>query len=192
MKNKEQFINLLRSTKREGIEDLIAYLETTDFFTAPASTQYHGAEAEGLVIHSLAVEQNIHKIAATFTGALIAYSAATLTLVALTHDICKAEFYKVSTRNVKDDETGKWSKVPFYAIEDLLPMGHGEKSLYILMKFIKLSDEEAAAIRWHMGGYDDAARQYGGGQCLTAACKKWPLITALHMADIATANFDHK
>lgn len=191
MKNKEQFIDLLRSTRREGVEDLITYLEATDFFSAPASTQYHGAEAGGLVIHSLAVEENIHKIAAAFTEGLSGYSAATLTLVALTHDICKAEFYKVSTRNAQD-AAGKWHKVPFYAIEDLLPMGHGEKSLYILMKFIKLSDEEAAAIRWHMGGYDDAARQYGGGQCLTAACKKWPLITALHMADLATANFDHK
>ena len=79
-------------------------------------------------------------------------------LCGLLHDLCKANFYKVSTRNVKNDETGQWERKPFYAVEDAFPYGHGEKSVYLIERFLRLKPAEAMAIRWHMGGFDEAAR----------------------------------
>ena len=81
----------------------------------------------------------------------------TYAIVALLHDLCKANFYKKGTRNVKNDETGKWEKVPSYSVEDMFPYGHGEKSVFLIERFMKLKVEEAVAIRWHMGGFDDAS-----------------------------------
>ncbi|MEN6565893.1 MAG: HD domain-containing protein [Veillonellales bacterium] len=184
---KVQFTNLLRTTKREGIEELLCYLETTDFYTAPASTRYHGAVKSGLLAHSLAVCNRIMN--------RIKYQQdddkmCSAVLVALLHDICKANFYAVSSRNVKDDVTGKWHKEPYYTVEDQLPMGHGEKSLYIVMKYIKLSDEEAAAIRWHMGFSDEAFK--GGSYAVSNAMDKYPLVVALHIADLEATYFDKK
>ncbi len=172
----EQFADLLRSTGRSGIEELILYLqEETDFFTAPASTKYHGAFAGGLLMHSINVcaELNLDPNSKI-------YPPETLIIVALLHDICKANCYHTEKRNVK--ENGVWVEKQVYVFDDEFPLGHGEKSLYLASKFIELSDEEAAAIRWHMGAFDNAFR--GGDRGLNAAYEKYPLAVMLHMADM--------
>ncbi|SCJ34752.1 Uncharacterised protein [Anaerotruncus sp. 2789STDY5834896] len=104
------------------------------------------------------------------------------------HDLCKANFYKVSTRNVKNEQTGKWEKAPFYQVEDQFPYGHGEKSVFLIERFIRLSTEEAVAIRWHMGGYDEAVK--GGSYAQSAAFDKYPLALALHLADMQATHMD--
>ena len=101
---------------------------------------------------------------------------------ALLHDLCKAQFYKVSTRNVKNEETGQWEKRPFYAVEDVFPYGHGEKSVFLIERFMRLKTSEAMAIRWHMGGFDDAVR--GGSFAISLAFEKYPLAVKLHLADL--------
>lgn len=172
----DDFVEMLRTTNRDGIEELIRYLqEETDFFTAPASTKYHGAFAGGLLMHSINVCAELR-----LDPNSKVYPTETLIIVALLHDICKANCYRTEKRNVK--ENGGRVEKQVYVFEDELPLGHGEKSLYLASKFIKLSDEEAAAIRWHMGAFDNAFR--GGDRGLNAAYEKYPLAVLLHMADM--------
>lgn len=172
----DDFVELLRTTNRDGIEELIRYLqEETDFFTAPASTKYHGAFAGGLLMHSINVCAELR-----LDPNSKVYPTETLIIVALLHDICKANCYRTEKRNVK--ENGGWVEKQVYVFDDEFPLGHGEKSLYLASKFIKLSDEEAAAIRWHMGAFDNAFR--GGDRGLNAAYEKYPLAVMLHLADM--------
>lgn len=172
----DDFVEALRTTNRDGIEELIRYLqEETDFFTAPASTKYHGAFAGGLLMHSINVCAELR-----LDPNSKVYPTETLIIVALLHDICKANCYRTEKRNVK--ENGVWVEKQIYVFEDELPLGHGEKSLYLASKFIKLSDEEAAAIRWHIGAFDCAFR--GGDRGLNAAYEKYPLAVLLHIADM--------
>ncbi|SDD88685.1 hydrolase [Sporomusa acidovorans] len=181
MNNK--FNQLLVDTQRPGIDALLDYLQNeTDFYTAPASTNYHGANEAGLLEHSLAVYDHLQKLVPLYFDE---WDESTLCIVSLLHDVCKMNFYKTATRNVKNTQTGIWEQVPYITIDDQLPLGHGEKSVIILQRFIPLSIEEIMSIRWHMAGFDDAARQYGGGQALSLAMRKYPLITVLHMADLA-------
>lgn len=105
----------------------------------------------------------------------------------LGHDLCKANFYKVETRNAKN-EAGEWVQVPYYTVDDQLPYGHGEKSVYILSRFIELTEAEAMAIRWHMGGFDDAVK--GGSYALSRVFEKYPLALALHIADMQATYWD--
>lgn len=175
----EQFVDLLRSTGRSGIEELILYLqEETDFFTAPASTKYHGAYEGGLLQHSM----NVYEVLRYDPDGNFSFSDSII-IVSLLHDICKANCYHTEKRNVK--ENGVWVEKQVYVFDDEFPLGHGEKSLYLASKFIELSDEEAAAIRWHMGAFDNAFR--GGDRGLNAAYEKYPLAVMLHMADMRAA-----
>ena len=179
MTPKEEFLAIFQeNVSREGAAELAAWLETTDFFTAPASTRYHCACEGGLVLHSLSV---YHTLMERYFEEGVD-SRESFAIVALLHDLCKANYYKVSTRNVKNDETGVWEKVPFYAVEDQFPYGHGEKSVYLIERFLRLKVSEAIAIRWHMGGFDDAVR--GGSFALSQAFEKFPLAVKLHLADL--------
>ena len=110
------------------------------------------------------------------------YSDESIAIVALCHDICKANFYKQSLRNVKNDETGVWEKVQFFQVEDACPFGHGEKSVFLINWFMRLSVEEAMAIRWHMGGFDDSAK--AGGYAMSEAFRMYPLAVMTHLADL--------
>lgn len=185
---KSRFLELMKAVNRPGVDQLIDWLENkSDFFTAPASTQYHGACEGGLLEHSLAVHDALLDIMETFN---IDATPETIVIVSLLHDICKANFYTTSTRNVKNEETGKWDKVPFYKIEDKFPYGHGEKSVFILREFISLTVEEVMAIRWHMGAF--GAESWSDRQTLSAAMEKYPLILALQMADQAATFWDKK
>ena len=183
---KEEFINLLKSTKREGIENLIAFLEKTDFFTAPASTRFHGAYEGGLLEHSMKVYEILDKkIKQTYLD--INIDDATIKIVALLHDICKLNFYKVDYRNAKN-ELGVWEKVPYYTIEDTIPYGHGEKSVMMITEYLKLTAEEKYAIRWHMG-FTEPKEVYN---TIGAAFKKYPLALLLYEADLESTYFFDK
>lgn len=179
MDYKQKFIEYYQSNiRREGADRLLEWLQTTDFFTAPASTRYHCACAGGLVQHSV----NVYEVMMEKHFDPSCDNAESFALCALLHDVCKAQFYKVSTRNVKNEQTGQWEKVPYYTIEDAFPYGHGEKSVFLIERFVRLKPAEATAIRWHMGGFDDAAR--GGNFSISVAYDKYPIAVKLHLADL--------
>ena len=180
---KERFLELLRSTNREGIEELIKFLENSDFFTAPASTKFHGDYEGGLLEHSLKV-YDILCGKVKNPGIELNVSEDTIKIVALLHDICKVNFYKIDYRNAKN-ALGVWEKVPYYTIEDTIPYGHGEKSVMMLTEYIKLTGEEKYAIRWHMG-FSEPKELYG---TLGQAMKKYPLVLLIHEADLEATYF---
>lgn len=189
MSAKEEFIEIYRENiRREGADKLLEYLmsPSSDFFTAPASTRYHGAYEGGLVEHSLNVYECLcDYLARERVQELygIETSEETVAIVSLLHDICKMNFYKKSFRNVKD-ENGVWNKVPTYEIDDRLPYGHGEKSVYIVSGFMRLTREEAFAIRYHMGfSGNEEARDVG------KAFEMFPLAFALSTADMEASYF---
>lgn len=178
---KGKYLKSLLLINRDGITDLANYLiKDTDFFTAPGSANNHNNYEGGLVEHSLLVAESAMVLHDFFIPKT---SNQSTLLVSLVHDICKVNFYTQSTRNAKID--GVWVKQPYFAIDDQLPLGHGEKSVIILQQFIKLTPDEMMAIRWHMMGFDDSSREYGGSMALRNAVNKYPLITLLHMADLA-------
>ena len=168
---KEEMINLLSTIDREGIKDVISFLEKSDFFTAPASTKFHGAYEGGLLEHSLKVYEILKK---KLSDNNMNISEDTIKIVALLHDICKANFYKVDYRNAKN-EMGEWEKVPYYTVDDTIPYGHSEKSVMMLTEYMKLTNEEKYAIRWHMG-FTEPKELYS---TLGLAFKKYPLALML-------------
>ena len=181
---KQEFIDIYKQNiTREGSDKLLEYLlsDKSDFFTAPASTRFHGSYAGGLLEHSLNVYhclKNYLSRERAKTVYKMNYSEESIAVCALLHDICKVNFYKTELRNTKDD-TGQWVKVPYYTIDDQRPYGHGEKSVYIIMSFMRLSREEAFAIRYHMGfSTNDEPNQVG------KAFEMFPLAFALSTADM--------
>lgn len=180
---KEQFLELLRSTNREGIEELINFLEKTDFFTAPASTRFHGNHEGGLLEHSLKVYE-ILKYKVENCIIPIEIGEDSIILIALLHDLCKANFYKIDYRNAKN-ALGVWEKVPYYTVDDTIPYGHGEKSVMMATEYIKLTPEEKYSIRWHMG-YSEPKEQYN---TLVAAFNKYPIALLTHEADVEATTF---
>lgn len=175
----KRFDELLMSTKREGMENLIKYLHTTDFYTAPASTRFHLSCEGGLLQHSLNVYDLLAAKVKNEPWAQFEFSADTIIITALCHDLCKANFYDVEMRNRKN-EAGKWEQVPFYIQNDRNPYGHGEKSAMIAANFIKLSAEERYAIRWHMG-FSEPRENYS---YVGNAMELYPLVIAIHEADL--------
>ena len=173
---KDQIIELLKSTNREGMDKLIDFLEKSDFFKAPASTRYHGDHEGGLAEHSYKVYEILkEKIALKKMD----IPEETIIITALLHDICKTNFYKTDYRNAKNS-LGVWEKVPYYTIEDTIPYGHGEKSVMMLTEYIKLTNEEKYAIRWHMGFSEPKELYSTLGQAFT----KYPFALLLHEADL--------
>lgn len=183
---KKEFIALYQANiKREGSEKLLSWLEKTDFFTAPASTKFHCACECGLVMHSVNVYKTLRDNYFEEGD-----SEESFAVCALLHDICKAQYYKTSTRNVKNDETGQWEKVPFYSVDDSFPYGHGEKSVFLIERFMRLRLDEAMAIRWHMGGFDDSVK--AGGYALSQAFDKYSLAVKLHLSDLQSTYLKEK
>lgn len=189
MSAKEEFIELFQThIHRDGAAALLDYLQNkSDFFTAPASARYHGAYPGGLCDHSV----NVYHCLADYLARPrvqelygLEYEPETVAVVSLLHDLCKVGCYRAGTRNVKNETTGQWEKVPTFFYEDKLPYGHGEKSVYIISGFMRLSREEAMAIRWHMGfsGGEDA-RMVG------QALQQYPLAFALSTADMEASYF---
>lgn len=184
----ERFISIFKSKiHREGADRLLDYLcsDHCDFFTAPASTQYHGAYPGGLLEHSL----NVYDCLCDYLARErvrdvygLDFSEESIAIVALLHDLCKVNFYVESTRNVK--ENGVWVAKPYYTIDDQLPYGHGEKSVYIASGYMRLTRDEAFAIRYHMGfSGNEESRDVGN------AFAKFPLAVALFTADMEATFF---
>ncbi len=190
-KDREEFLSVYTSCiKREGAKQLLDYLTSSscDFFSAPASTRFHLAREGGLLRHSLNVYHCLkdylarEKVKDEFG---MNYTDESIAIVSLLHDLCKTNVYKQGWRNVKDDN-GVWQKVPTYEYEDTLPYGHGEKSVYIVSGYMKLTREEAFAIRYHMGfsyGGDEERRNVG------KAFEMYPIAAALSIADMEATFF---
>lgn len=191
----EQFESLLLSTKRDGMEKLVEAIRKSDFYEAPASTRFHGAAPGCLLEHSLNVWHRLNKKfdVDDFWVSVAAkheYSKENLIISALLHDLCKMYFYSIEYKNQKvysetgskKDEKGRfdWQSVPCYVVEDKFPYGHGEKSVMLAEQFIKLEPVERYAIRWHMGAYSGQQ----DWNTLGAAMEKYPLVLALHEADM--------
>ena len=188
---KDEFISVYKENiTREGSEALLGFLsDKSDFFTAPASTKYHSSYEGGLAQHSLNVyyclkdfltRPRLHEV-----YGIKEYTPEQIAIVSLLHDICKTDIYKVEYRNAKN-ERGQWEKVPFYRRDDMLPYGHGEKSVYMISGYMRLSREEAMAIRWHMGfSYGDPSERGTIGKAL----ETYPLAFALSTADMEASYF---
>ena len=188
-KNKNEFIEIYKENiTRPGSDKLLNYLisEQSDFFTAPCSTRFHGSYAGGLVQHSI----NVYNCLKDYLSRQrtkdvygMEYTNESIALTALLHDVCKMNFYSVDYRNAKNEQ-GVWEKVPYYTINDQLPYGHGEKSVYIVSGFMRLTREEAFAIRYHMGfsGIEDR-------NSIGKAFEMFPLAFALSVADMEATYF---
>lgn len=187
---KEEFIANYQIITRRGSDKLLEWLRGTDFFTAPASTRFHLSRPGGLAEHSVHVYQRlaslVDKARADGEAWAASVSAESVAIVGLLHDLCKTNFYAETTRNVKNEETGKWEKVPYYTVEDQMPYGHGEKSVFIIERFMRLTVEEATAIRFHMGGF----AQQPGDYSLSEAFKRYPLAVMAHCADLQATYLD--
>ena len=190
MNSKKEFIEIYKANiHRPGADEFLEYLLSpkSDFFIAPASTQYHGSFDCALPFHSVNVYYSLCDYlnrSRCLSEYGMNYSDETKALVALGHDVCKINCYKKYLKNQKDDFTGKWEQISAFKYEDPAPFGHGEKSVFIISKFMKLTNEEAFAIRYHMGfsGTEDT-RNVG------AAFEKYPLALALYVADMEAAYY---
>ena len=200
-KNIERFEGLMEKIQRDGKDALMAYIrEKTDFYSAPASTKYHLSCEGGLLQHSLNVYDCLaaKKESPIWKDIIAKVPEESLIIMSLLHDICKTNFYTKTTRNqktydpekvvaagyrqVKRDDMGEfiWETVPGYDVDDKLPLGHGEKSVFIINWFMRLSMTEVFAIRWHMGFSGDQS-QY---KELGLAMEKVPIVLALYEADL--------
>ena len=192
MTAKEEVINIYKENiKRQGADNLLDYLiNKSDFFTAPSSTRFHGSYEGGLVQHSV----NVYHCLKDYLSRPRAkelykmdYSEETIAIVSLLHDLCKVNFYSVDYRNAKNDD-GVWEKIPYYTINDTMPYGHGEKSVYIISGYLygdsRLTREEAFAIRYHMGfsGNEDK-------NSIGKALEMYPLAFALSVADMEASYY---
>ena len=167
--------NLLLSTKRKGIQELVNWLDGSDFKVAPASTRYHSNHEGGLLEHSLNVYNEC--IRQKDLIKLFNIPQDTLIITSLLHDICKVNYYKMDVRNVK--KNGAWVQEPYYTVDDMFPMGHAEKSIIIAQQFIQLSEVEIAMIRAHMGGF--VSDNYFSP---SSVYNKYPEAIVLHNADL--------
>lgn len=187
MSNKERFIEIYNTNiKREGADKLLEYLlsKNSDFFEAPASTRFHGSYEGGLLEHSLNVYDCLkaylerERVKETYS---LSFTDESIAIVSLLHDLCKVNIYKSGTRNVKGEDN-VWRKVAIYEFDDKLPYGHGEKSVYIITGFMRLSREEAFAIRYHMGFSGEENKNTIGN-----ALEMYPLALAVNIADMESS-----
>ena len=187
MNARERFIEIFKSKiKREGADRLLEFIcsPSSDFFTAPASARYHSAYEGGLCEHSLNVYDCLYEylnrpVAKEKYG--LNYSEESIAIVSLLHDLCKMNVYKTSYRNAKNEQ-GQWERVPYFEFDDTLPYGHGEKSVYMITPFMKLTREEAFAIRYHMG-YSNVESSIATNS-VSKAFEMFPLAFALSTADM--------
>lgn len=171
---KEQFIMLMNATKRDGVDELLQWLEESDFYTAPASRAYHDAQTGGLVEHSLRVYHELCRLLKAYPE--IQVPKESVIIAALLHDLCKVNFYAVEQRNRKND-AGMWEKYDVYTIQEKFCYGgHGSKSVFLAQHFIKLTTEEAVAINCHMSCWD-------GNKDVGGAFEQFPFAWLVHVAD---------
>lgn len=188
---KQEFLEIYYDNiEREGAEELLNFLEKTDFFTAPASGRRHSNFEGGLCLHSINVYKRYVKLLENeykdkWTEVISMESVA---IIGLLHDVCKVNTYSIEMRNVKVD--GEWKQKPYYKYFDSLPYGHGEKSVYMISGFMRLTREEAMAINWHMGAFDSRAVSNFG--VLPQVFYKYPTAFLFHLADYMASYLDEK
>ncbi|MCD8289894.1 MAG: hypothetical protein LUC91_00140 [Prevotella sp.] len=190
--NIRRFESLIKTVKREGVDKLMDYIRKSDFYSAPASTRYHSCHEGGLLEHTMNVYGCVvaKKSDPIWKTVLADVGEESIVISALLHDICKTNFYTTELKNkkiykpdgMKSDSNGRydWETVPSYTVQDLIPYGHGEKSVMMIEEFMKLKPVERYAIRWHMG-FSEPKESWN---TLSAAIKKYPFILALHEADM--------
>lgn len=175
MDNQERFITLCKSVQRDGMNDLMDWVEASDFYTAPASTRFHGSYPGGLLQHSLNVYDELKRLLHAYPE--IKCSDESAIICALFHDFCKVNFYATEKRNRKN-EFGQWESYDAYKVDEKFCFGgHGSKSVFLIQHFIKLTTEEAVAINCHMGAFDN--------ENVGKSYEQFPLAWALHIADEA-------
>ena len=192
MDARDEFLDIFYDNiDRDGADKLLEWLEKSDFFTAPASTRHHSAYRGGLCQHSINVYKRFVKLLEMEYGEnwQKKVSPESVAIMGLLHDVCKVETYVEDFRNVKD-ENGNWIKKPYYKVEDSLPYGHGEKSVYIISAFMKLTREEALAINWHMGEYDQ--RVQNGSYMIRDVYYRYPVCFLMHLADLTATYLDEE
>lgn len=188
---KKEYVEVFKKfITRDGADALLDYLMNhSDFFTAPASGRRHSSFEGGLCHHSLNTYKRfrnkiIQEFGENFTETVSEESVA---IIALLHDVCKVNTYTVDYRNQKID--GQWVQVPYYAYNNTLPYGHGEKSVYIVSGFMRLTREEAMAINWHMGGFDPRTQATTD---MSEAFSRFPLAVLFHVSDLEATYLDEK
>ncbi len=192
MDARDEFLDIFYDNiDRDGADKLLEWLEKSDFFTAPASTRHHSAYRGGLCQHSINVYKRFVKLLEMEYGEnwQKKVSPESVAIMGLLHDVCKVKTYVEDFRNVKD-ENGNWIKKPYYKVEDSLPYGHGEKSVYIISAFMKLTREEALAINWHMGEYDQ--RVQNGSYMIRDVYYRYPVCFLMHLADLTATYLDEE
>ena len=189
----DRFEAEMSKVQRPGVDKLMDYIRKSDFYTAPASTRFHLSCEGGLLQHSINVLDALrmqldwnpetnkwdYQVAGRIADSIPEES---VIIMALLHDICKTYFYTTSTRNQKNEATGKWEKVPFYTIKDRMPLGHGAKSAMIVKQYMDLTHREMYAIWWHMGFSEGADANAVGG-----SIELYPIVLALQTADMAAS-----
>ena len=193
---KVDFLSIYENIRRPGADKLLAWLKSTDFFTAPAGAKHHGAHAGGLVEHSVNVYRRLWQIVLVGTDRAMPAPdleesvEETVAILALLHDVCKVGVYHLEPGRWRNPETGRWEDRQEYKFRDPFPLGHGEKSLFLITKYMALTEEEALAIRWHMGAYDAAARS--DLRDLSAAMAMTPWVWRLQEADMCATYIDER
>lgn len=189
MEAKEEFIKIFKENiKREGADKLLDFLTNqSDFFSAPASGRRHSSFEGGLVLHSLNVYKRLKRNVQLEYGENYTekISNESLAIIGLLHDLCKADTYIVEQKNVKENNV--WVQKPYYVYSNSLPYGHGEKSVYIINGFMRLTREEAIAINWHMGGFDLRAQ---GSSDMSDAFSRYPIAVLTHISDLEASYLD--
>ncbi len=168
--NKKKVMAELKKVQRQGIDGLISFLLASDFFSAPASTMFHGNYEGGLAKHSYAVYEAFRQKNEDYHLGL---SVDSLVLAAIGHDFDKIGKYEPNLL-----KSGALSEAKPYKVNTDFPFGHGENSVRVIEQFVHLTDTEALLIRWHMGMFD---KEYETVEPkLKIVC---PAITALQCAD---------
>ena len=188
---KENILELLRTINRQGMDKVIDWLKDSDFFVAPASTNFHGNYEGGLAEHSF----NVYQAAIQLREAALKLNPTlepqlptdSIIIASLLHDVCKVDVYKIRQRK---NELGVWEECNGYTVDySKFPLGHGEKSVILLLKLgLELSDAEIAAIRWHMAAWDLPMQSYELTRCINAARDEHPLCSLINLADGIAAN----
>ena len=186
----------LTKVQRSGMDKLLEYIQGSDFYRAPASTKYHLACPGGLLQHSLNVLDALRGLLQwnsieshweyhTACKIVDTIPDDSVIMMALLHDICKTHFYSASTRNQKNEQTGQWEKVPFYTVNDMMPLGHGAKSAMIVKQYTTLTSQETYAI-WHHMGFNG---NYENDTAVGKSIEMYPAVLALQTADMMASKF---
>lgn len=190
MTPREEFIAIFQNNiRRQGADKLLAWLDGTDFYTAPASTKYHLSCEGGLCKHSINVYRRLRALYEAENcenRELIDKEEEMIAVAGLLHDLCKVNFYKTEKRNRKNAD-GQWEQYDAYTINDEFPIGHGEKSVIMIQLFMKMRMDEIYAIRSHMGAWQDGDKANCG-----KIFEKNDFAVLLHIADMMATYLDEK